>query len=381
MRALFALFALALAALAVLAGSAQAAQELPAAIARSIDEAAANGQRRAADATAPRTGNPWLEAAVIEALAERPDLAGPVLERAIAADPGAREELLAEVVGFFPGLAATALRGAGPAPSILAPAAPEGEERAAATAAVAPRKVIPGVPAPEERPANWPILPEEGGADGYAEIDPLRPLNTVFFYLNGTLDFFIFDPIARVYRFLMPDAAKPHVAQAFGNLSSPIVLGNDLLQLEFERAGETLGRFLVNSTFGLAGLFDVASEWGLPPHRADFGQTLYRWGVGEGIYVVLPFFGSSNLRDGVGLAVDSFMDPKNYLLDSFDLIMLGLGEGIVRREELLDATDFIADYAENHYLAVRAWSWQQRQRELAEGCVESVRRGVCPAAP
>ena len=344
---------------------AASASELPPELVVRIERAAEEGQRSSAG-PGP-VSDPWLNAVVIEAVAQRPALAEAVLARAGAAHPAAEQALRREVAATFPGLVAGADDG-GPAeiePSALA---------------VQPR-AIPGVPAPFARPPEWPILPEEGGADGYADDDPLRPINSAFFYVNGTIDFLLFEPIARVYRFVMPDPAKPHIRQAFANLAMPVVFGNDLLQFEFERAGIALGRFAINSTLGLAGLFDVAAELGLPPHRADFGQTLHRWGVGHGIYLVLPLFGSTNLRDAVGFGVDGLMDPKAYLLEDFEYIALALGEGIVVREHLLDPTDFITDYAENHYEAVRAWSWQQRQRELIVSCPDPLVLGVCPAAP
>ena len=188
----------------------------------------------------------------------------------------------------------------------------------------------------------------------------------------------VFEPLARVYRFLMPGVAKPHIRNAFKNLSLPVVFGNDLLQLEVEDAGETLARFAVNSTVGVVGLFDVAAEWGIFPHGRDFGQTLQSYGVGEGFYLVLPLLGPSNLRDAIGTGVDSAMDPKHFLLGSTEVLLLSLGQGIIEREAVISPVDLIKEYAGDKYAAVRAWSWQQRQIELDEGCE---RRGVfvCPA--
>ena len=218
-----------------------------------------------------------------------------------------------------------------------------------------------------------------GGADGYAD-DPLEGLNKAFFYLNGTLDLFVFEPLAQAYRFLMPNVAKPRIHNGFENLGLPVVFGNDLLQLEVEAAGETLVRFIVNSTVGVAGLFDVAADLGIPPHSRDFGQTLHSYGAGDGFYLVLPLFGPTNLRDAIGTGVDSLMDPKSYLLDGAEVLLLGLGQGIVEREAVIDPVDFIKEHADDKYTAVRAWSWQQRQIALDEGC-ERRATTVCPAAP
>lgn len=393
-----------------LAAPAGAAQLLPPALQQSLQMAAADGQRaRSTDAlyfnADRRAGNHLLSAAAMNAIAQRPDMTGSIVAEAVRLAPENRDDLVAELVGYLPGYADTivaAARGqalpaaasAEPAPMaqsapapVPSPAAPVADSQLA----LAPAPVYPDaavvaidpdvrapldVPAPEDRPAGWPILPEEGGADGYAD-DPLEGLNKVFFYVNGTLDFLVFEPLARGYRFLMPDVVKPHIRNGFENLGLPIVFGNDLLQLEVEEAGETLARFLINSTLGVAGLFDVAAEWGIPPHSRDFGQTLHSYGVGEGFYLVLPLFGPTNVRDAVGMGVDSLMDPKNHLLDGTELLLLGLGQGIVEREAVIDPVDLIKEHADDKYDAVRAWSWQQRQIELEEGC-ERRAVVVCP---
>ncbi len=396
-----------------LASPAVAAQLLPPVFQQSLQMAAAEGQRgRSTDAlyfnADRRAGNHLLSAAALNAISQRPDLTGSIIAEAVRLAPENRDHLVAELVTYFPGYAGTIIAAASgqpatavvpiqsvpvlqpalapvpaPAPVVLggepqlvlapAPIYPD-----VAVVAMGPEvRARPGVPLPADRPTGWPILPEEGGADGYAD-DPFEGLNKVFFYVNGTLDSLVFEPLARVYRFLVPDVAKPHIRNGFKNLGLPIVFGNDVLQLEVEDAGETLARFVVNSTVGVAGLFDVAAEWGIPPHSRDFGQTLYSYGVGEGFYLVLPLFGPTNVRDAVGLGVDSLMGPKNYLLESTEVLFLGLGQGIVEREALIDPVDLIKEHAGDKYAAVRAWSWQQRQIELTEGC-ESRAAIVCPA--
>ena len=118
---------------------------------------------------------------------------------------------------------------------------------------------IEGVEPVESRDADWPVLPREGGADGYD--DPFEDVNRVFFYMNGAFDFLFFEPLARFYRGMMPTDARNAISRAYTNLAEPVVAANHLLQLEGHRAGTSLGRFLVNSTAGAAGLFDVASEY------------------------------------------------------------------------------------------------------------------------
>ena len=234
---------------------------------------------------------------------------------------------------------------------------------------------IEGVEPVESRDADWPVLPREGGADGYD--DPFEDVNRVFFYMNGAFDFLFFEPLARFYRGMMPTDARNAISRAYTNLAEPVVAANHLLQLEGHRAGTSLGRFLVNSTAGAAGLFDVASDLGLEADDADFGQTLHHFGIDEGPYLVLPFFGPTTARDAVGFGVDGLLDLRSYLLDPTQRGLLSLGEGVVRREEVIDPVDFLVEHAADHYDAVRAWSYQERQRELTGGCTEP-RYVICP---
>ena len=146
-----------------------------------------------------------------------------------------------------------------------------------------------------------------------------------------------------------------------------MVAANDLLQLEFEDAGTALARFAINSTIGLAGLFDVATEFGLPPHESDFGQTLHAYGAGPGPYLVLPLLGPTTLRDGTGFAVDTLMNPFTWLLESEENLALAIGKGLVRREELLAALDALRDSSVDYYAAVRSLYYQNRAVELGRG--------------
>ena len=223
-------------------------------------------------------------------------------------------------------------------------------------------------PPVEERPGGYPVLPREGGADEYD--DPFEGVNRVFFYLNGALDFLLFEPLADFYRGVMPEDARQAVSRAFTNLAEPVVAANHLLQLEGERAATSLGRFAVNSTVGVAGLFDVATELGLEADDADFGQTLHHYGVGDGPYLVLPIFGPYAARDALGFGADALLDARTYLLEPEVRLALGLGEGVVRREEIIESVDFLVEHAGDYYEAVRAWTYQQRQRELTGGCTE-----------
>ena len=234
---------------------------------------------------------------------------------------------------------------------------------------------IEGVEPVESRGADWPVLPREGGEDGYD--DPLEDVNTVFFYINGALDFLLLEPIAQFYRGMMPTDARHAISRAFTNLAEPIVAANHLLQLEGRRAGNSLGRFVVNSTAGVAGLFDVATNVGLPADDTDFGQTLHHYGISSGPYIVLPIFGPTTVRDAVGFGVDGLLDPRTFVLAPTQLLAVSASIGVVRREEVIDPVDFLRVHAANPYDAARAWNYQERQRELTGGCTEP-KYVICP---
>ena len=138
--------------------------------------------------------------------------------------------------------------------------------------------------------------------------DPLETINRGIFWFNDKLYFYLLKPIARGLRYL-PRPVRQSIDNVFTNISAPIRAGNSLLQLKFGATGREVARFLVNSTIGLFGLFDIAQHIGLPMSQEDFGQTLGHYGVGPGIYLVLPILGPSTLRDAAGETVDTFLDP------------------------------------------------------------------------
>ncbi|MGH8127647.1 MAG: MlaA family lipoprotein [Gammaproteobacteria bacterium] len=136
--------------------------------------------------------------------------------------------------------------------------------------------------------------------------DPLAPVNREIYRFNMLLDAAVLRPIAKGYATVTPQPVQSHLSDFFSNLRLPITVINDLLQLKPLDAVRDTGRFAVNSTLGFAGLFDPASEWGMPPHSEDFGITLARWGVPSGPYLQIPFLGPSDVRDAVGLYSDYF---------------------------------------------------------------------------
>ncbi|MGK0441495.1 MAG: phospholipid-binding lipoprotein MlaA [Pseudohongiellaceae bacterium] len=134
--------------------------------------------------------------------------------------------------------------------------------------------------------------------------DPWESFNRKVFVFNDTADQYLLAPVARGYQTITPDPVEDGLGNVFSNLHEITNIANDLLQFEFARAGVDTGRFLINSTIGLLGFFDVASKVGLEKEEQDFGLTLASWGLDSGPYIMIPFMGPSTLRDGVGTAVD-----------------------------------------------------------------------------
>src|SRR4051812_10355865 len=142
--------------------------------------------------------------------------------------------------------------------------------------------------------------------------DPAEPTNRVFYAINNGIDTYLFRPVAVAYRKVVPGAARRSVHNVLANIASPVVFTNDVLEAKPRRAGTTMMRFLINTTAGVGGLFDVATDLGYPEHDADFGITLALWGVGEGPFLFLPVLGPSNPRDFGGFAGDLAIDPLTW---------------------------------------------------------------------
>ncbi len=206
----------------------------------------------------------------------------------------------------------------------------------------------------------------------YQEInDPLEPMNRQILKFNRRFEKFVLTPVAKTYRALLPAPARKGVYNLLHNLKSPVIFGNDVMQGEGKRAGNTLLRFVVNSTLGIGGLFDVATRLGIESHDEDFGQTLAVHGVGEGFYLVLPIFGPSSPRDGIGLAVDILIDPIFWILRSENLnyvnyIRTGV-EGLDVYARNLDEIDELKRTSLDYYAALRSIYRQNRRSEILNG--------------
>ena len=154
------------------------------------------------------------------------------------------------------------------------------------------------------------LLPDTGASDAAGVADPLEPWNRAVFVFNDRLYFWVLKPVKRGYSAVVPSDIRGCVDNFFSNLAAPIRLANNLLQGRFRDAGIVVSRFVINTTLGIAGLGDVAKEeFDLQPKKADFGQTLGVYGLGDGIYIVWPVLGPSNLRDTAGLVGDYLAHP------------------------------------------------------------------------
>ncbi len=187
--------------------------------------------------------------------------------------------------------------------------------------------------------------------------DPFESFNRSMFEFNDTVDKYAFKPAAKGYNFVMPSFASKGVSNFFSNIDDIVVFFNQLLQFKFAEATATSARFVFNSTFGLLGLIDVASDMDLPKYNEDFGQTLAVWGFDSGPYLVLPFIGPGTVRDIAGLAVDwTYFDPifKRQTLEQ-SLITLTI-KYIDIRAGLLKASRILEDTVPDRYAFVRdAW--------------------------
>ncbi len=201
--------------------------------------------------------------------------------------------------------------------------------------------------------------------------DPLEPLNRKTFEFNQFLDHTVFRPAAKAYMAIVPDDGRAAVHHMLDNMKEPTLAFNNLLQGEFERAGISVGRFLVNSTVGFGGVVDVMALSGVERQPADFGQTLFVWGAPSGPYLVLPFVGPTNPRDAIGSAVDSYDDPFTILANDHGVTELTTSRfivgGVEARANVMDVLDDLEKNSVDFYAQMRSLWQQHREAELRHG--------------
>jgi phospholipid-binding lipoprotein MlaA len=198
--------------------------------------------------------------------------------------------------------------------------------------------------------------------------DPLEGFNRAMFALNEGIDKVVARPLARGYETVVPLPGRTVVGNVFSNLSDPWIGVNNLLQGKVREGMSDFGRFLLNSTAGILGAIDVASEIGLEKHEEDFGQTLGRWGVPDGPFLVVPLFGPKTLRDGIATIADGYADPVYYLVDDVPLRNSLYGLRFVNNRALLLPADRVLEEAGlDKYSFVRDSYLQRRRNLIFEG--------------
>ena len=200
--------------------------------------------------------------------------------------------------------------------------------------------------------------------------DPFEAQNRGIHQFNISVDRALVRPVGVGYTNAVPDGIEDSISNFAYNLAEPSNIVNSLLQGNLRGAGVSTLRFAINSTMGLAGLFDAASEFDVPENNTDFGQTMYVWGVGEGAYIELPFLGPSTQRETVGKFVDLFTNPVNYIWDdrnrAFYLTPAGLASGLSTRGRFTETIDSILYESADSYAQARLIYLQNRRFKLGD---------------
>ena len=214
--------------------------------------------------------------------------------------------------------------------------------------------------------------PPAGDAEAQAEArelnDPYESTNRFFYKVNDGLDTYLLRPVAVAYRDVVPGAVRRPIRNLLSNMGTPAGFANDVLQGHPRKAGDKMVRFVVNSTAGVGGLFDVAKEIGYPDHETDFGLTLAVWGVGDGPFLFLPVLGPSNPRDVSGFAGQFALDPLTYagFPGSTTLGYARAGvDAVDTREGFIDQIDQIKKGALDPYATFRSLYRQNRADQIA----------------
>ena len=198
--------------------------------------------------------------------------------------------------------------------------------------------------------------------------DPFEPVNRAIFSFNNVADRVVLEPVAKGYKKL-PSPIQSGISNFLSNLRAPLVVVNQLLQGQGENAIQSSGRFIINSTVGLLGIFDVAEKIGIEEKEEDFGQTLATWGVGDGFYIVLPLFGPSNMRDTSGMLITMVTDPINaYAVSEGEAWLVPMrtaANAVDQRSKIIDEVNALRDNSVDYYAAVRSSYYQNRKAAIA----------------
>lgn len=211
------------------------------------------------------------------------------------------------------------------------------------------------------------------GSSRQAELDKYEQANRKIYSFNRKLDKAVIRPTTVAYRTVVPAAARRGASNALDNVDEPLTFINALLQGKIKTAFRAVDRFAINSTLGVGGLADHATDMGLPRQKEDFGQTLAAWGVGSGPYLMLPLLGPSTLRDTFGFGVDTVTDPfarfqkRTLEMSSLERNGVTAFEAIDLRSRLIDTADPLLEGALDEYAIVRSAYLQQRITDIYDG--------------
>ncbi len=195
------------------------------------------------------------------------------------------------------------------------------------------------------------------------EPDSIEEVNRSLFGFNQTIDDAVLAPFARGYRAVVPQWGRNRISSVVSNINEPVVFINSIAQGKSEKAFTSFWRFVINSTFGIGGMLDIAGAAGLEPVKEDFGQTMAVWGHKKSNYFVIPFIGSSTNRDTAGLVVDTLTNPFTYV--GFPLIAVIQGTKVVsKREAMLDFTDDVEKNSFDPYATMRSSYFQHREENI-----------------
>jgi len=201
--------------------------------------------------------------------------------------------------------------------------------------------------------------------------DPLYGYNKTMFTINEGLNQVIIFPATKAYKFVLPQPIKSGISNFFSNLRQPVYMVHNLLQADFDGAGNNFEKFFINSLIGVGGLFDIAGKEGIETHKEDFGQTFAVWGASDGPYIVLPIIGPSNLRDSVGLVGDIFTDPINVWARNTDKKYIAYQravlEGLSNLEPNIETLENLRKTSPDLYATIKTVYEQKRADDIADG--------------
>jgi len=197
-------------------------------------------------------------------------------------------------------------------------------------------------------------------------MDPFEPANRAIFRFNEVADKYVARPIAKGYQYVIPAVLRTGVTNFFDNLNYPIDIINAALQGKFKQVGLDTSRLIINTTVGVLGFMDPATDVGLVKHNEDFGQTLGVWGVPEGPYIMMPFFGPYTVRSGVGILADAYVSPQLRLFNSSVTTKVNI-LWLVHRRSMLIGIDEEIQRAFDRYAFVRDAYIQNREYLLYDG--------------